>query len=77
MERLWHLCCEAGNNDLAWRTATILYGRKALSNNVERAWTISGENRAEYPFYKPELKDFERCINDLPSEEKRLSALVL
>lgn len=72
LNRLWFLSVDINNNDLAWRVATILDNREVLLKTVKRFWTISGENRTEYPYINIERQDIECCLIGFPSEMKKL-----
>ncbi len=50
LDRLWHLACARQEHDLAWRVATVLKSRLALTPSVRHGWEISGEKRSQYPF---------------------------
>lgn len=73
LARLWHLATVRDDADLAWRIATVLQARGALSPKVRHAWEISGENRKQYPFQVPPKNVVEKCLRGLPPKAARLA----
>lgn len=69
---LWRLASSNQHVDLAWRAATVLSARKALSINGRQAWAICGENRSEYSFQTPDLDVIKCCMDGFSESEKKL-----
>jgi len=72
LDRLWHIACEGGDHILAWRCATVLAGRKALSPDVIHAWEICGEKRVDYIFTPLKPSAIVACTQGLSPAESAL-----
>lgn len=73
INRLWQLANQRKDADLAWRVATVLHARRALTPSVRHAWEISGEKRTQYEFVPPSRQAVERCVRGLSPKAARLA----
>jgi hypothetical protein len=73
LDRLFRLAAKQGDQDLAWRVATILHARKVLDPEVVGVWNFSGEGRQFYPVVVSDIALLKRCFADLPSQMRSLA----
>jgi hypothetical protein len=73
LNRLWHLANQRREGDLAWRVASVLQARGALTPSVRHAWEISGERRSSYEFIPPSKPAVERLLKGFAPRGARLA----
>ncbi len=78
LKRIYAIAADANEDDLAWRTLTVLKARAVLPITASHAWDISGEKRSHYGFTAPTQSAIAICAAGLSPEVQRLAeALVV
>lgn len=72
LAKLWHAAAHQGDHDLAWRVASVLSAREALSSKIRYSWEISGERRSVYSPTALTNIDIELALADFSKNSRRV-----
>lgn len=72
LRRICKLAAESTKSDLAWRGATVLAARRALTSPQQKVWDVSGENSKISRLFSLRLSQLEVAYEGYSPEERKL-----